>query len=73
MICLNPGEKQISDLREIIQSLETQVDSHCLKEAELIEQVEALSAALKTAQQQAQHLSSKVCMCLFYLVVVYKT
>ena len=63
LLCLHPDGYQICDLREIIQSLESQVDTHCIKEAELSEQVEALSDALTQAQQQAQHLSSKVCVC----------
>ncbi|XP_063868536.1 A-kinase anchor protein 9-like isoform X2 [Scylla paramamosain] len=54
------SKDKICDLREIIQSLESQVDGHCMKEAELHEQVQELSDALTLAKQQAHHLSSQV-------------
>ncbi|XP_042218573.1 A-kinase anchor protein 9-like isoform X3 [Homarus americanus] len=53
-------EKEIWDLREIIQSLEAQVDGKCVEESNLNTQVETLTAALSLAHQDSQDLTSKL-------------
>ncbi|KAG7170959.1 A-kinase anchor protein 9-like, partial [Homarus americanus] len=51
---------KIWDLREIIQSLEAQVDGKCVEESNLNTQVETLTAALSLAHQDSQDLTSKL-------------